>query len=130
MIRLGLWVLHPSYVMRRVERAVESRLSDAKRRQPARIGEIGWAVRAASRRIPGASCLVQALAARLLLADYGKTSELRIGVARGEEGQIDAHAWLEVAGIPVVGGSGIGRFTVFRDLDGALPVAPGRFKNV
>ena len=63
---------------------------------------IAWAVAAAARRIPGATCLVQALAAQVLLARHGHVAELRIGVAPATEG-ISAHAWLERNGEPIFG---------------------------
>jgi Transglutaminase-like superfamily len=74
---------------------------------------VGWAVEAASRHGPGAakSCLVQALAAQVLLARHGHPALLRIGVARREGGRFQAHAWVESGSEVVVGGSGHERFT-------------------
>lgn len=60
-------------------------------------------VRRASRRIAGASCFTQALAARTWLARRGLANELRIGVARKPDGTPEAHAWIEVAGQVVLG---------------------------
>ncbi len=73
---------------------------------------IAWAVVAAGRRIPGATCLVQALAAQVLLARHGHGAELRIGVARATDG-IEAHAWLERDGEPIFGEPDRLRHTVF-----------------
>jgi hypothetical protein len=81
---------------------------------------VAWAVRAASRRIPGASCLTQAVAARLLLARYGHHALLRIGVRRDERGGFEAHAWAEVDGWPVVGGRDVGHYRRLPDLVNAL----------
>jgi Transglutaminase-like superfamily len=68
------------------------------------VDKISWAVRAASRFIPGASnCLVRALATQSLLGHYGYSSELRIGVRKAEESRLAAHAWLENAGEIVIG---------------------------
>jgi hypothetical protein len=64
---------------------------------------IAWAIRAAARYIPGATCLVRALATQRLLARHGHASELRIGVAKAA--QFQAHAWVECGGAVVVGGS-------------------------
>lgn len=76
--------------------------------QPARVA---WAIGAAGRRLPGGqNCLVQAVAGRLLLAQYGYTAELRIGVARGAEGKFQAHAWVECGGRAVIGGAGVTHF--------------------
>ena len=72
-------------------------------KQGANAAAIVWAVKAVSRYIPGATCLVRALAAQRLLARNGHASELRIGVAKSAEFQ--AHAWVESGGAVLVGGS-------------------------
>ena len=67
--------------------------------------QILWAVRVVSRRLLGDSpCLPQALAAKWMLGRLGTASELRIGVARGKEKQLEAHAWLESEGNILIGG--------------------------
>jgi hypothetical protein len=65
--------------------------------------QIGWAVRVATRCVPDASCLPQALAAQVLLTWYGYASRLHIGVVL--EGRFEAHAWVECNGSIVVGGA-------------------------
>ena len=64
------------------------------------------AVRAAARFVPRATCLARALAAQRILGRAGVRSELRIGVATGVGGALDAHAWLECADGTVVGDPG------------------------
>ena len=71
---------------------------------------IGWAVRAASRRLPGTTCLASALAAQRLLADEGHVCELTIGVARNDRG-FAAHAWVVCDGQVLVGGEESDNFT-------------------
>jgi len=66
------------------------------------VGRLVWAVRAASRRIPAASCLTQSLALHCLLARAGHRSEIRIGVAKNAEAGFQAHAWVEYAGQPLL----------------------------
>lgn len=85
------------------------RLSDALGRSPAgvrsRLMEVEpaiVAVRRASKLVPGATCLTQAIAARTLLARRGHSSTLRLGVAK-EDGDLKAHAWLESDGRVVIG---------------------------
>ena len=58
-----------------------------------------------SRRIPMTTCLVDAVAAQNLLASYGHTSTLRIGVRMDEHHHFAAHAWLEDAGRVLIGGA-------------------------
>jgi hypothetical protein len=68
------------------------------------VDQVSWAVRAASRFVPGASnCLVRALATQALLSNYGYSSELKIGVRKAANGGLAAHAWLESAGAIVIG---------------------------
>ena len=55
---------------------------------------VAWSVAAASRLVPGASCLTQALAGQRLLAERGLGSRVRIGVRPDEGGGFFAHAWL------------------------------------
>ena len=66
--------------------------------------EIGWATVRAARHVPfKAVCLPQAMAARIMLRRRGVASVLHFGAARGREQPIDAHAWLDAAGVEVTG---------------------------
>jgi len=66
--------------------------------------EIGWAVTRAARHVPfRAVCLPQAMAARVMLRRRGVASVMRFGAGRGEEKPLDAHAWLDAAGVEVTG---------------------------
>jgi hypothetical protein len=107
-VRLMLWLL-PFRRVRQVVTATADRLLDrqAKRNRAAQIApeRIAWAVAVVSSYIPAASCLTRALAAEILLAWHGYESQLRIGVAKSEAGQLEAHAWLEHAGQTVIGGA-------------------------
>ncbi|HEX4601145.1 MAG TPA: lasso peptide biosynthesis B2 protein [Gemmatimonadales bacterium] len=77
-------------------------LASGAARHPAPARRIAWAVAAAGRHLPGATCLIQALSAQTLLARHGHAARLRIGVARANGG-IAAHAWLERDGQPLFG---------------------------
>lgn len=93
-VRLALRVVPVDRLRRPVGRA----------RPHARPAErIAWAVRAASRRLPGTTCLASALAAQRLLARDGRDCQLTIGVARNERG-LAAHAWVVCDGVTLVGG--------------------------
>jgi hypothetical protein len=77
------------------------------------VERIGRAVRVASRRVPWPSrCLAQALAARAMLQRRGVRTTLTLGVAKGEEGSFEAHAWLRCGTQILTGGDGVERFTV------------------
>lgn len=62
-------------------------------RRKAPLDRVAWALRAASRRMPRVTCLETALALQRLLARYGHSSSLRIGVAKTGP-DFSAHAWL------------------------------------
>ncbi|QLE58686.1 lasso peptide biosynthesis B2 protein [Nostoc sp. TCL26-01] len=68
------------------------------------INMIIWAVDVSTKYIPGgAKCLARALTCQILMARRGYTPELRIGVTKSEEGQFQAHAWIESQGQVVIG---------------------------
>ncbi len=82
----------------------------------AKVGEVSveqlmWAVEVASRYVPGATCLTQAIAGQSLLSGAGYPSQVEIGVAKDEIGvakddklRLRAHAWVVCHGQVVLGG--------------------------
>jgi hypothetical protein len=107
-VRLALW--RWPYARVRVELAARTR----SRRDPPAVERrsscleadpraLAWAVRAAARRVPHATCLTQALTLEAMLAEAGHLSDVRIGVARTSEGRFEAHAWLEFGGDVLIG---------------------------
>ncbi len=72
--------------------------------QSRRAEEIGWAVTRAARYVPfKAVCLSQAMAARVMLERRGVKSVMHFGAAKGQDKPLDAHAWLDAAGVEVTG---------------------------
>jgi hypothetical protein len=67
------------------------------------IRRVAWAVEAASRRIPRATCLTQGMATQVMLGQLGQRTHLHLGVARKQDGKLEAHAWLEAQGRIVTG---------------------------
>ena len=66
--------------------------------------EVSWAVARAARFVPfKAVCLPQAMAAHAMLKRRGVTSVMHFGAARGRTKPLDAHAWLDAAGVEVTG---------------------------
>ncbi len=66
--------------------------------------EIGWAVTRAARHVPfKAVCLPQAMAAQVMLRRRGVASVMHFGAGRGTDKPLDAHAWLDAAGVEVTG---------------------------
>jgi hypothetical protein len=122
-VRLGLWLL-PFRIVRRLIVSVSGSgtSSDGNATRPlapsgsggwgvkATPERIAWAVNVASQYVPAAACLSRALAAEVLLAWHGYPAQLRIGVAKGARGQLEAHAWLEREGQILIGGAVHDRF--------------------
>ena len=105
--RVGLTVLP----FRWVERLAARRRATPNGRPRPSVDQLAWAVSAASRRIPRATCLTQALALQSLLIAEGNEPMLRLGVAKTPAGDLEAHAWLEHEGRIVIGGPQSARFT-------------------
>lgn len=98
--RAALYIAPPSRIRRLAARPVDHSASLAGF-SPERLA---WAVRAAARVIPAATCLTQALSLYWLLAKGGHPAEVRVGVAKGADGGIDSHAWVVCHGRVLVGG--------------------------
>ena len=66
--------------------------------------EIGWAVTRTARYVPfRAVCLPQAMAAQFMLRRRGVASVMHFGAGKGTDRPLDAHAWLDAAGVEVTG---------------------------
>ncbi len=74
------------------------------RGETARAADVARAVRRARSVVPGATCLVEALAGVALLERRGHAAQLRLGFAMAEEAGIRGHAWVESGGRVVLGG--------------------------
>ena len=107
-IRLGLSLL-PFITLKNVLRVIGPSIARADERLSE--DQLVWAVAAASRFIPKATCLAQALAIQLFLKQSGREAYVHIGVDRGEGGRLDAHAWVERKGKVLFGGSNLSRYT-------------------
>ena len=60
--------------------------------------------RIARRMMKDRPCLVQALTARYLIKRRGNQAVFRIGVAKGDDAELRAHAWVECDNRIVIGG--------------------------
>jgi hypothetical protein len=113
LIRLML-LLAPFEVVHRRARSA-ARRDPAASREDGVVGTVSWAVAAAARRLPFATCLSQALAVQFLLARRGIESRLWLGARRTEVGRFSAHAWVQCGGRFVIGGPTEG-FSLFPPL--------------
>lgn len=118
-VRLALWVL-PFRLTRRATQRLARTAPGAAASEEA-IARTIWAVVATSRRVPGASCLTQALAAQVLIARLGRETTLRVGVTRDRGKGFAAHAWLEYRGRIIIGGGEVEHFTPLPIFDHPRP---------
>jgi Transglutaminase-like superfamily len=116
-IGLGLMVLPYRKV-----RSLADRLAGMGSRRlsvrPASVDRIALAVTRSARSVPGATCLTQALAARVLLERRGHPARVRVGITRTENADLLAHAWVESGGRVVLGGADLGRYASLAVLEG------------
>ena len=114
-IRVALWLLPVPAVRRLAARmARRSRRAVAPLDAPL-VESRAEAIRIASRVVPHATCLSQALALQVMLGRSGTPSQLRLGVARDGGGAFTAHAWLECGGRVVIGGGDLERYARLPD---------------
>lgn len=92
--RIVLWVVPFAVIHRRLDRA--TRPGNISPRKD--VAYYMMAIERAARVVPGATCLVQSLAARWLLARAGFAATLRFGARRNDSGNFEAHAWVESGG--------------------------------
>lgn len=84
----------------------------APERHPRPVGQVAWVLKVAARNVPwDCTCLVRALAGRLMLRRRGYATVLYLGVAPADETS-RFHAWLKQDRYVVTGGGGLERYTV------------------
>jgi Transglutaminase-like superfamily len=113
LVRLGLGRVSFAS-LRRLVTGRRSRGYGSARVDRAMTDLVVWAVDAAGRHVPGrTTCLTRAMTVQAMLARDGHPSRLHVGVVRGQQGRLEAHAWVECDGRIIVGGSPseIGQFT-------------------
>jgi hypothetical protein len=102
--RIALWLL-PFRVVQRISPKVDRACSAFQKRSEFSRDRGIWAIQVASRYVPRASCLTQALATQALLGFSRIPTSVRIGVAKSKAGNFEAHAWLESDGEILMGGA-------------------------
>ncbi|MCP4577978.1 MAG: lasso peptide biosynthesis B2 protein [Deltaproteobacteria bacterium] len=77
------------------------------------VATVSRAVRTMSRHLPWeCKCLVQAISGKMMLRRRQVSSTLYLGVAKKDDGDLIAHAWLRAGEIILLGGDGLERFGV------------------
>ncbi len=101
-VRLGLRFLSFQSLRQHLEKV--SRYSFIHTANLVPLNRILWAVNVSSYYMPGGvKCLARALTTHCLMLQYGYIPQLCIGVAKGDSGQLEAHAWVENQGLVVIG---------------------------
>ena len=90
-VRIALWVLPWRALAKSITVRPNVRSLPPSLPSP---GRLEWAVSVASRVVPYATCLTQALALQQLLARHGYRSIVQVGVSKVDE-RFTAHAWVE-----------------------------------
>lgn len=109
LIRVCLWILPFPWLRKTLVHVGRRTVSSMPHRfAPA---DTAWAVGVASRYVPAATCLTQALATEFLLSRMGYLSTLHIGVLLREDKGLSAHAWVEYDGHILIGGRNHQQFT-------------------
>jgi len=94
LVRAALWIV-PFKTLRRFAvremPAAHSQLEDVNGVRALCTG----AVRSLARFVPRATCLTQSLVVLIMLRRRSDPVVLQIGVAKGENGRLKAHAWIE-----------------------------------
>jgi hypothetical protein len=101
-VRLALWTVSFKKLRRVIDSLTHGRFRPANRYS---ADQLSSAVRAASRYVPHATCLTQAVVLHILLRGEGLQSTIRIGV-RKDAGHFEAHAWVESQERVVIGDPG------------------------
>lgn len=115
--RVGMWLFRFGELFKRLPAMAVAR-DQLCGSNPLRPEQIAWAIRVASRYLPGAgNCLVQAFATQAMLARQGRPACIRIGVAKDEGGQLKAHAWVECEGKIIIGGRGVSQYSALPGLE-------------
>jgi hypothetical protein len=118
--RLGLYLLSLPTLLRLLAK-LRAAVPNSFEGHSTNIEKVTWAIAVASRYVPGATCLSQALAGQILLAQQGEPALLRIGVAKNDAGKLEAHAWVESRGRVVIGDSReLFRYTRLLSVEGEL----------
>ncbi|MFA0832413.1 MAG: lasso peptide biosynthesis B2 protein [Methanobacterium formicicum] len=91
MVRIMIWVF-PFYSVQKKVQKIVSRYNDNGKNVP--MYRIRLMLLVAARYVPKSTCLVQALAGHILFSKYGYPTSIKIGVLT-ENGEFEAHAWLE-----------------------------------
>ena len=100
LVRLGLWLISYQKLLHLLDQMSKLNYGD----REIELNKIVKAVNISTCYMPGgAKCLARALTTQVLMKQQGYSPQLFIGVAKAEQGQLEAHAWVEYQGLIVIG---------------------------
>ncbi len=102
LVRLGLWLLPFQKLLHLLGKLGHPSPKQLLKSIP--LDRIVWAVNLnSSYTLGNVQCLPRALTTQVLMRSYGYAPQLRIGVTKGAQGNLEAHAWVENQGQVVIG---------------------------
>ena len=116
LIRLGLWLLPFNFILSRTNFFRNAKIKSNKTSKHLQ-DRIIWAIETVSHYVPKSTCLVKSFTTQILLSEHGYNPELHIGVAKGNEKKVEAHAWVESEGQIIMGESEQNYYTPILVLD-------------
>jgi hypothetical protein len=102
-VRLSLWFYSYKQTRSRIEDQFIA--NEKKAKNTVSAARIAYLVIAASKWVVSSTCLSRALVGEWMLKEAGFDPSLHIGVKKGEEKDFEAHAWLEIDGEKLIGGT-------------------------
>jgi hypothetical protein len=110
LVRLGLWLLPFERLWRglvklgQLQPSAAPALKTILKTEAQTVRQVIWAVNLSTRFSPGgAKCLARALTTKVLLDRRQCASDFKIGVAKNAQGELEAHAWIEIRNQVVMG---------------------------
>lgn len=92
MVRIMVWMFSFPVVKSKVQKKASRYDPDVK--HPVARAKLRIMIMQSARFVPRATCLIQALAGYIMFSKYGYNTSIKIGVL-AENGEFEAHAWLE-----------------------------------
>lgn len=104
-IRIMLSLRKIDYLKVQIQKTQDKQNAKATGADLADIREVAWSVSSASRCVPRATCLTQALAGAWLMAERGWQAEVSLTVPTSSKSGFAPHAWLLHGNTIILGGT-------------------------
>jgi transglutaminase-like putative cysteine protease len=101
---VGIRLIGIRRMLKWADRPIAARRADNWLAENGRYADLVLAVDRAGRHLPGGNCLARSLALTRMLRTRGVAAETKIGVKTANG--FHAHAWVEVAGVPITPAAG------------------------